>query len=225
MTCRYEHCEKRMGECSIGWHKSKGRKLLTCPTCLNIVDAARQVDVPTKWQQFMDDVHPGELRVSNGGACYIRCHMWSCLRTALYLSTDNPCTNGWTKCGSLWSCPMHAESENSLLGCPALLHIDGCVGGGRGFGVLARHVVILTQKLNAASYAMKPDGTVPKWLQDPTDRNLKIAGNYNPAGKRFIISARLNPLAPALQHNVNFVTLLFKISFVNYPHTHSSAIL
>ena len=78
-----------------------------------------------------------------------------------------------------------------------------------GFGVLARHVVILTQKLNAASYAMKPDGTVPKWLQDPTDRNLKIAGNYNPAGKRYIISARLNALAPALQHNVNFVTLLF----------------
>ena len=214
MTCRYEHCDNRKGDGSTGWHKSKGQtKRLTCPTCLDIVDAAREIDVPANCQLFMDDVDPGELRVSNGGACYIRCHDWTCLRTALYLSTTSPSINGWAKCGSLWACPMHAERQNPLLGCPAPLHIDGSLGGGRGYGVLARHVVILTQKLNEASYALKvarcPDATKPDWLTNPTDRNLRIAGSYNPAGKRFTISARLNILAPALHQAMKFVTVFF----------------
>jgi hypothetical protein len=211
-----------MGECSLGWHTSKGKtKRLTCPTCLGIVDAARQIDVPTKCQQFMDAVDPGELRVSDGGACYIRCHRWSCLRTALYLSTNNPCKNGWVKCGSLWSCPMHAENEYPLLESPAPLHIDGSVGGGRGFGVLARHVVILTNKLNAASYAMKPDATLPTWLLVPTDRNLNIAGKYNPEGKCFSISGRVNTLSSAINYELRNIP--FMNPFVNYPLTPSSA--
>ena len=61
---------------------------------------------------------------------------------------------------------------------------DAYSGGGSSLGVLARHVVLLTNKLNAASYATAPEGTVPDWLLQPTDRNLRRAGNYDPEGGR-----------------------------------------
>lgn len=171
--CRFETCERPKLASDIGW-KGSSTKLLTCPTCSDAREWERKM-VP--FPECMEHVEPGQKITSDGGLCSVRCHWQSCLRAECYMDASHPAINGWKKFGGDWTCLVHKEREQTEPEFPAALPFDGRLGE-TSLGLVARHVVMLTRRLNEAM--VRSGGSMPAWLLEPSDINLRIAGRYNP---------------------------------------------